>query len=157
MKLFSTSNLNIPTTLKMTIKNVDPKIKTLLFLVKEPNRDVIKDFSVSLISISFLEENKLNKDGNNKNVTNNETINPKVIINPKSIIGLMSLKTKDKKEAEKLLFDWKNELLYSDSLNDSNEKLDMDVKDKPKVDNTRRKALMITSSLMGAVTPSNLR
>jgi len=63
-----------------------------------------------------------------------------------------SLKTKDKKEAEKLLFDWKNELLYSDSLNDLNEKLDMDVKDKPKVDNTRRKALMITSSLMGAVT-----
>ena len=63
-----------------------------------------------------------------------------------------SLKTKDKKEAEKLLFDWKNELLYSDSLNDSNEKLDMDFKDKPKVDNTRRKALMITSSLMGAVT-----
>ena len=63
-----------------------------------------------------------------------------------------SLKTKDKKEAEKLLFDWKNELLYSDSLNDLNEKLDMDVKDKPRVDNTRRKALMITSSLMGAVT-----
>ena len=28
----------------------------------------------------------------------------------------------------------------------------MDVRDKPKVDNTRRKALMITSSLMGAVT-----
>ena len=63
-----------------------------------------------------------------------------------------SLKTKDKKEAEKLLFDWKNELLYIESLNDLNEKLDMDVKDKPLVDNTRRKALMITSSLMGAVT-----
>ena len=27
-----------------------------------------------------------------------------------------SLKTKDKKEAEKLLFDWKNELLYGDSI-----------------------------------------
>ena len=35
--------------------------------------------------------------GNNKNVTNNETINPKVIIQPKSIIGLIPLKTKDKK------------------------------------------------------------
>ena len=52
-----------------------------------------------------------------------------------------SLKTTDKKEAERLLFDWKNELLYSDKVesensNDSNKK----VSDSPKVDNTRRKA-----------------
>ena len=55
------------------------------------------DFSVSLRPTSLLEDNKFIKEGNNKNVTNNETIKPKVIIHPKSIIGLIPLKTKDKK------------------------------------------------------------
>jgi ubiquinol-cytochrome c reductase iron-sulfur subunit len=63
-----------------------------------------------------------------------------------------SLKTTDKKEAEKLLFQWKshfsnnadNYVVESPTLNIQNEN--------PKVDNTRRKALMITSGLMGAVT-----
>ena len=52
---------------------------------------------MSLTFISSLDENKLNKEGNNKNVTNNETINPRVIIQPKSIIGFIPLNTKDKK------------------------------------------------------------
>ena len=97
MKLFSTSSLDIPTMLKAIIKNVDPKIIVLLFLVKELKTDVMKDFSVSLRPISFSEESRLIKEGSNKNVTSNETINPKVIIHPKSIIGLIPLKTKDKK------------------------------------------------------------
>ena len=63
-----------------------------------------------------------------------------------------SLKTSDMKEAEKLLFDWKNELLYSDSIEAINTNTDVTATKIPKVDNTRRKALMITSSLMGAVT-----
>ena len=63
-----------------------------------------------------------------------------------------SLKTSDMKEAEKLLFDWKNELLYSDSIEATNTNSDITATKIPKVDNTRRKALMITSSLMGAVT-----
>ena len=97
MKLFSTSSFDIPTILNIIIIIVDPNISILLFLVKELNEDVIKDFSVSLIPISLFEENKLNKEGSNKNVTNNETINPKVIIHPKSIMGFIPLKTKDKK------------------------------------------------------------
>ena len=82
----------------MTIKNVDPKIKILLFLVKEPNAEVIKDFSVSLTFYFIIDENRFNKEGNNKNVTNKETINPKVIIQPKSIIGFIPLNTKEKKK-----------------------------------------------------------
>ena len=61
------------------------------------NADVIIDFSVSRTVISFSEDDKFSKDGNNKNVTTNETIKPKVIIHPKSIIGLMPLKTKERK------------------------------------------------------------
>ena len=97
MKLFSTSSFEIPITLNIIIIIVEPKMIILLFLVKEANAEVIKDFSVSLISISLPDENKFNKEGNNKNVTNNEIINPKVIIHPKSIIGFIPLKTKDKK------------------------------------------------------------
>ena len=81
----------------MTTSKADPKIRILLFLAKEPKAEVMKDFSVSLTSISSLDENKFNKEGNNKNVTSNETINPKVIIHPKSIIGFIPLNTKDKK------------------------------------------------------------
>ena len=42
----------------MIIKIVEPKIMILLFLVKEPKAEVIKDFSVSLRPISFSEESK---------------------------------------------------------------------------------------------------
>ena len=68
-----------------------------LFLVNEPNEDVIKDFSVSLILTSFSEVIKLISDGINRKVTKIETLKPKVIIQPKSIIGLIPLKTKGKK------------------------------------------------------------
>ena len=50
----------------MTTSKADPKIRILLFLAKEPKAEVMKDFSVSLTSISSLDENKLNKEGNNK-------------------------------------------------------------------------------------------
>ena len=86
----------MPIILNIIIIKVDPKIIILLFLVKEPNAEVIKDFSVSFRPTSFSLEKKFIKDGNNKNVTKNETSNPKVIIQPKSIIGLIPLKTKDK-------------------------------------------------------------
>ena len=69
----------------------------LLFFVKEPTAEVIKDFSVSLIPTSSFEENILNKEGSNKKVTNKETINPKVIIHPKSMIGLIPLKINERK------------------------------------------------------------
>ena len=65
-----------------------------------------------------------------------------------------SLKTEDRKEAERLLFIWKNEI-YSD-LTDSEDYHDHShshhQKSKPKVDEKRRKALLITSGIMGAVT-----
>ena len=74
-------------------------------------------------------------------------------LNVEGEIHKKSLKTTDKKEAEKLLFDWKNELLYSDlSQTDNTNNSNAKVSNNLKVDNTRRKALMITSSLMGAVT-----
>ena len=69
----------------------------LFFLVKELKIDVIFDFSVSFISISLIEDNKLIREGSNEKVTNNETINPKVIIQPKSIIGFIPLKLRIKK------------------------------------------------------------
>ncbi len=65
-----------------------------------------------------------------------------------------SLKTTDRKEAERLLFQWKNELYASES-SVANEDENMPTISKEyetKVDTTRRKALMITSGLMGAVT-----
>ena len=65
-----------------------------------------------------------------------------------------SLKTTDRKEAERLLFVWKNEI-FADSLNliGANDEEDHHhVKQKPIIDEKRRKALLITSGLMGAVT-----
>ena len=65
-----------------------------------------------------------------------------------------SLKTTDRKEAERLLFVWKNEI-FADSLNliDADDEEDHHhAKQKPIVDEKRRKALLITSGLMGAVT-----
>ena len=66
-------------------------------------------------------------------------------LNVEGEIHKKSLKTTDKKEAEKLLFDWKNELLYSDlSQTDKTNNSNAKVSNNLKVDNTRRKALMIT-------------
>ena len=59
----------MPTKLNIIIKIVQPKIKILLFFVKEPNADVINDFSVSLRPISLSDESKFIKDGNNKKVS----------------------------------------------------------------------------------------
>ena len=64
--------------------------------MNEPKAEVINDFSVSLIPISFSEESKLIREGKSKNVTKNETIKPKVIIHPKSIIGFIPLKTRER-------------------------------------------------------------
>ena len=65
-----------------------------------------------------------------------------------------SLKTTDKKEAERLLFLWKNELFTGEVAKDADASTSTDSieANNHKVDNTRRKALMITSGLMGAVT-----
>ena len=62
-------------------------------------------------------------------------------LNVEGEIHKKSLKTTDKKEAEKLLFDWKNELLYSDlSETDNTNNSNAKVTNNLKVDNTRRKA-----------------
>ena len=64
-----------------------------------------------------------------------------------------SLKTTNKKEAEKLLFDWKmNYYTKAIQLKQMRTNTDISATKISKVDNTRRKALIITSSLMGAVT-----
>ena len=52
----------------MIIKTVVPKIKILLFLVKEDSIEVMKDFSVFFNLVSFSEESKFIKEGNNKKV-----------------------------------------------------------------------------------------
>ena len=63
-----------------------------------------------------------------------------------------SLKTTDRKEAEKLLFQWKNNFYSTDDNSVVESPVVNQQNEHPKVDNTRRKALMITSGLMGAVT-----
>jgi len=71
-----------------------------------------------------------------------------------------SLKTSDRKEAEKLLFKWKNKI-YSESINlldepeESHDHEHSNIQEpvnKALVDQKRRKALLITSGIMGAVT-----
>ena len=47
----------------MIIISVDPKIKILFFFVKEPRADVMIDFSVSFIPVSFSTEIRLNNAG----------------------------------------------------------------------------------------------
>ena len=79
------------------IIKAEPKIKVSFFFVNDANVFVIIDFSVSWIVISFSDDSKFSNEGNNKKVTNKDTIKPSVIIQPKSIIGLIPLKTKDKK------------------------------------------------------------
>ena len=75
-------------------------------------------------------------------------------LNIEGEIHKKSLKTTDRKEAERLLFQWKNELFAGEALDTiDNEILSPISNDHGvKVDTTRRKALMITSGLMGAVT-----
>ena len=74
-------------------------------------------------------------------------------LNIEGEIHKKSLKTTDRKEAERLLFQWKNELFAG-----AKETIDNEISSPisndhgVKVDTTRRKALMITSGLMGAVT-----
>ncbi len=68
-----------------------------------------------------------------------------------------SLKTEDRKEAERLLFAWKSEI-FNDSINSEDEHGNSEdhhhhhKKIDSKVDEKRRKALLITSGIMGAVT-----
>lgn len=66
-----------------------------------------------------------------------------------------SLKTEDRKEAERLLFAWKNQI-FNDSINseveDNHTEDHHHKKIDSKVDEKRRKALLITSGIMGAVT-----
>ena len=71
-------------------------IMFLFFRENEPSKAVIFD------SCSFLNELlsvfvKFKRVGSKVKVIINEVIKPKVIIQPKSIIGLISLKIKDKK------------------------------------------------------------
>ena len=71
------------------------KIKFFLPIESDPRK------VVNLVSCSFLieilsEGVKLKKVGSKVKVIINEVIKPKVIIHPKSIIGLISLKIKDK-------------------------------------------------------------
>ena len=47
----------------MMIAKVAPKRKILLFFAIEPSMEVIRDFCVSLIFISFSKEKILNKEG----------------------------------------------------------------------------------------------
>ena len=63
--------------LNKTIIIVDPKINTLLFFVNEHRAEVIIDFSVSLIFISFSVESRFIREGINKKVINREIISPK--------------------------------------------------------------------------------
>ena len=96
MKLFSTSSLLIPTTLKITIIPVTPKIAVLLFKESRPKKFVILE-SCSFFRDIFFVGAKFKRVGRRVKVMINDVINPKVIIQPKSIIGLIPLKIKDKK------------------------------------------------------------
>ena len=75
-------------------------------------------------------------------------------LNIEGEIHKKSLKTTDRKEAERLLFQWKNELFAGETLETNDNEISSPISNDHgvKVDTTRRKALMITSGLMGAVT-----
>ena len=75
-------------------------------------------------------------------------------LNIEGEIHKKSLKTTDRKEAERLLFQWKNELFAGEAFETNDNEITSPISDDQgvKVDTTRRKALMITSGLMGAVT-----
>ena len=58
---------------------------------------MLNDFTKNVTQlITDDEENKVRREGNNKNVTRIETVNPIVIIHPKSIIGFIPLNINDK-------------------------------------------------------------
>ena len=64
-----------------------------------------------------------------------------------------SLKTADKKEAEKFLFEWKNQISNNlSTINNDDEHEDHNHFKKVSIDKKRRNVLMITSGVMGAVT-----
>ena len=75
-------------------------------------------------------------------------------LNIEGEIHKKSLKTTDRKEAERLLFQWKNELFAGEAFETNDTEITSPISNDQgvKVDTTRRKALMITSGLMGAVT-----
>ena len=75
-------------------------------------------------------------------------------LNIEGEIHKKSLKTTDRKEAERLLFQWKNELFAVEAFETNDNEITSPISNDQgvKVDTTRRKALMITSGLMGAVT-----
>ena len=96
MKLFSTSNFEIPATLKIITNTVVPKIIFFLSIAKLPRKYVNFDlwsFFILIFELSI----KFNKVGSSVNVIIKDVSNPIVIIQPKSMIGLISLKIKDKK------------------------------------------------------------
>ena len=85
----------IPIILKIITIPVTEKIVFFLFIESDPRKEVNLEFCSSLSEI-FSEGAKLKKVGSKVKVIINEVIRPKVIIHPKSIIGLISLKIKDK-------------------------------------------------------------
>ena len=74
---------------------VTEKIVNLLFREIEPSIDVILE-SCSYFKDIFSVEVKLIRVGSKVKVITKDVIKPKVIIHPKSIMGLISLKIKDK-------------------------------------------------------------
>ena len=85
----------IPITLKIITIPVTEKIKFFLLIESNARKVVNLDFC-SFLSEILSEGAKLKKVGSKVKVIINQVIRPKVIIHPKSIIGLISLKIKDK-------------------------------------------------------------
>ena len=96
MKLFSTSSLPIPTTLRIIITPVNPKVIFLLFIEIRLKKFVIFDFW-SFMRVIFFCGAIFKRVGRRVKVTIKDVIKPNVIIQPKSMMGLMPLKIKDKK------------------------------------------------------------
>ena len=96
MKLFSTSSLLIPIALRTITIKVVPKIN-LVFFCEILLKILVIFESPSFFMISVLLVTKFKVAGNNVNVTVKEVIRPSVIIHPKSMMGLISLKIRDKK------------------------------------------------------------
>ena len=96
IKLFSTSRQPIPITLKTITTPVIINIEILLLIETLPKKEVIFELLFSLIFMPLLDM-KLKRAGSKVNVIIKDVINPKVIIQPKSTMGLIPLKTKDKK------------------------------------------------------------
>ena len=86
----------IPIILKIITIPATEKIIFFRFIESDPRKEVRLE-SCSFLSEIFSEGAKFKKVGSKVKVITNEVIRPKVIIHPKSIIGLISLKIKDKK------------------------------------------------------------